>query len=190
MGKHQNDRDQFKIMRQMILAALIWSTVICGEIAKPARQAPEAFRYRNSIHRFSLNLPAKWTVREGLDGTSVSAVRPSQGPADSFLESINVVVQKPVTRPAMKQFLVKNVSQLKKIFKNFQLQEQGRTNLKRGEGSWIVYTYDLDRMTIRSLQSFLLIDDKAFVITGSASALTFPQYRPIFQTISDSFVSE
>ena len=181
-----SDYRMIPLFKIALIIAILHLHNLNGEVFQKKTVEPDAFRYRNKAHNFSLYLPKAWALTEGKNGAAIMAVRPAMTPKEAFRENVSVVVQRIRPGISLKEWIKENIPQLKKALFGFYMTEQGVLKPGRGEGGWIIYGYENNRRALKLLQNFVLLNGYAYTITGAASSLTFSRYRPIFQAMADS----
>lgn len=149
--------------------------------------------YVNKEKGFTMSFPKGWEQKEGVMGSTIIAVSPSNGKKEKFRENINVVVEKLPQRMTTKTYYTESLKVLKKLFTDFKLEKSGHNPADRMVASekteiyWSVFSHRMGKIHARVLQYMTVKGTQAFVITCSAAPDTFEKLRPSFEAAVRTF---
>lgn len=150
--------------------------------------AVDLFTYRNEKQSFSIKYLKSWEKLENIVGASVAFRRPKENKADLFLENLNVVVENlPEEKISLDQYNQAALKLLKKALPSIQLVETSQTTLAGTPAVQNIYTYHDAGPNLRLMQVYTLSNNKAYVISYTATDEHFQKYLPLIQEMLGSF---
>lgn len=139
-------------------------------------------RYYNKVMQFSILLPESWEQYENIEGVVIAA---SSDKAD-----INIVVKNIPSHVGLDEFFNVNLSKLQQLLPNIRLLARGNSVISNHKAKWIKYSLLTEKGDLEIIAYMLLISEKAYVITCSASPNDFLQFKLLFEEIAKSFKHE
>lgn len=151
-------------------------------------------RFRDTHHGFSIQLPDSWELEEGFSDEHldfvVVGVSPEEGPNDTFVENMNVLVEDVGDKISLNQYFMWNLIGLMQELPNFHVHEKVNVMVNDIKMSRIVYSWDLDKKRTATYQYIFVRGDKGYVLTFSADPGKFPGLRKTFDAVAHSFSFE
>jgi hypothetical protein len=139
--------------------------------------------YTNPMGGFTIMYPGNWEQR--MVGTTLVALSPQEGPADTFRENVNVVFE-PLTFPmAPQQYAMASLSSMQTQLAGFALVEQGPAMVGGRPAHRMVYNHFMGQ-PLSVLAYFLVVNGRGYVITCSGSPGQLARYRPYFDQIANT----
>lgn len=169
----------------IMAAVLIWASA-------PAMAAPEPdgkfMVYENKVHNFSIQYPIHWKVIEGFMGSVVVFGSPPESPGDKFSENINIVVENLTAHPDMTlaKYEESGLAQLTSIMTDFKLLERRSLTISGVPAKQTIFTCRQGVFQLKLMQTYLLADNKAWVITFAAEEATYREYEKVAKTVINS----
>jgi hypothetical protein len=170
----------------VILAAVL----ICA--SAPVMAAPDPgdkfMIYENKVHNFSIQYPLHWKVVEGFMGSVVAFGSPPESPGDKFSENINIAVEDLTAYPDMTlaKYEELGLAQLTSVMTDFKLMERRSLTISGVPAKQAIFTCRQGVFQLKLMQTYLLADNKALVITFAAEEATYREYEKVAKTMINS----
>ncbi|MHC4563195.1 MAG: PsbP-related protein [Planctomycetota bacterium] len=149
-------------------------------------KADAPVEYKDKTHAFSLTLPKGWRVKDNVAGVHVMFVSPvKQG--DTFNENINIVVGPGGELPEPEAYAKALVAGIGASFPDVKVVQAEATTINEMKALRTVYTYTLQKFSIKSVQYVIATDSKSFTVTCTALEETFDDFLEAFEAAVESF---
>lgn len=164
--------------------------------AKPAEEAaPKAApltpgkteTYTNKEKGYTIELPADWTKQEGFMGLDVISLSPAESDQDKFRENASVLSGKLDAPITLDEFYTENLKNLQKSLIDFKLESSGDITIDGQKAKWLVYTHKQGNFVSKVVQYFIMVKDRAYLITAGAEPSAYDKFKPTFDAIVKSF---
>ena len=140
--------------------------------------------YTDGAAGYTIFYPATWERR--MVNSVMVSLAPQEGPADTFRENVNVVMENLPAPMTPQQYAMAALNHLQRNMQGYQLMEQGPTTLNGRPGYYIVYRHVMMGRQIQVLAFLTTLGNRAYVITCSADPSQFARYRPFFTQIANT----
>jgi len=145
----------------------------------------------NRAAGFSLEFPGGWEISENpKDGVSLIAFRPPEKADESVYERLEVALRRDEGE-GPDDFFQEHILCLRKNYPDFALISEGSEKLSGLTSRFLVYAYTDTFFTLKVLakakQWMVWRDGRVYLITGTATVASFPQWEEAFQKIAGSF---
>jgi hypothetical protein len=156
---------------------------------------PEGTWYHSEDGGFSIVFPAEWEIAEegevfeGLEGTAVLALSPSEGPADEFLESVVAGVEEVSPGTSLAVYLTANLQHMKAAT-DYREHSRGDATIGGEPAKWAVVSWVDEGTNITALAYFLVKEGHGYFIICYAESSQFPGHRNMFESIAQTFKFE
>lgn len=144
-------------------------------------------RFRSEEYQFCLKAPDEWDIRERLEGATVVALSPSEGPKDNFRESLVVTMEKLSDTPTAEEYRSRSLEALSQAEAPPEALEVGEDELP-----WARFVHAPAGERVKVL-SFFTVHQVAGTPYGMVFAFTsnkvddFEPWEAIFRSIADTF---
>ena len=139
--------------------------------------------YTNPAGGFTIMYPGHWEQR--MVGTTVVALSPQEGPADTFRENANVVFENLNMAMAPQQYAMASLGAMQRQLTGFALMEQGPTVVAGRPAHYLVYNHVMGQ-SLQVLAFFVVVGSRGYVVTCTATPAQFQRYRPLFMQIANT----
>lgn len=136
---------------------------------------------------YSITFPSEWDVGAGWTDEDVTALSPSERPDDIFHENVTVLVDDQIGNLSLDQYYASSLDGLKKLATDFHLEDQGDIEIGGNQARYLIFTHRAGIYTFRVLQYILVEDQKAYLITCTATVDSYAKFEPEFKQIAQSF---
>lgn len=143
-------------------------------------------RYVNEEKQYSIEYPKEWQKQE-LPSLDIVLFSPAKGETSQAHATMNVVSEKVGGSVTLDQFYAESVKHLTTELQEVQVENSGELNLGGLPSKWILYNHVMLNTKFRVLQYFFVAQGTVFLLTFSAPAEDFEQYRQVFDNIASSF---
>lgn len=144
-------------------------------------------RYSNKEYGFSLNLPRRWQMRQGVNDTVVQASAPQKA-NEKFAANVNVVVSELPERISLEEFFELNKEETLRLLPGEKLGIQEGDIFAFGRrGMFLNFTTVVKDFSVRFFSAVWIKGKRVYVITASCEDKFYPEYEPAFKKILRSF---
>lgn len=152
-----------------------------------AQTIPEANRYFNLKGKYSVKFPNGWKKKEHYQSIDLVAESPQEGPSDNFIENINISIEDVEEKTTLPLFFDEKVKEMFDFIDSMQILNKGETKINLLKARWVIYAYPNFRIRAKDVAYFLVSGNRGYIITCSAQAGKFEQYRKVFDEVCMSF---
>lgn len=140
--------------------------------------------YENKKYNFKIEIPNTWTFQEETNWFNIEIKTPKN---DNINENLWIIVQELQTEETLESYTENTVIWLNDLYESYN--EISKEDTEINSTKWIILTYELSEnwYEIKSQQTVLLKDNKAFVFQYTATKDTFNQYINEINYIINSF---
>lgn len=143
-----------------------------------------AATYTDPKYGFNITGPEGWKIdKSGKQRTSVIFYAPRS--EKNFRPNLTVTVQN-IGKATLADYLEASKRAAAKLPEG-KLDRQDEIMLGGQKGAYLRYSYVDKGLVLRSVTFFVVVNEKAYVITGTAPAETYDSYRTLFLTAARSF---
>jgi len=154
---------------------------------KASASLPEGFvRHQVEGRGFSLACPQEWETRAVM-AAAIVLLSPQEGPADTFRENVNVVIEKLPAKMSLNDYQRGSMNTLRRILTDFKIHEQSAVTIGGAEARRLVYSHRMGMVKIKVLVDILVRERRGYSITCSAAPEQFDEFRGRFEEIVQSF---
>lgn len=138
---------------------------------------------------YSIQFPDEWRLdKSGLMGAKFILFSPLDGENDNFSENVNLLIQDLTGKDIdLETFTDITEKQIKEFFKDGKLLESTRVKKSGHPAQKIIYYGKQQGMTLKWMQYFWVLNEKAYVLTFTSKKETYGQYIEEVEQIMDSF---
>ena len=136
---------------------------------------------------FAMTVPDGWEVLRDIGAMRMIVRAPSEGPADTFLENVNVVIDGLPATMTTEAWDALNRSQMQTMLPGFIAGDTSFVEIGERSVRQIAYGYQQGGRTLRGLSYTLLVADRAYILTATATEEAFEKFEPTFQAVIESF---
>jgi hypothetical protein len=151
-------------------------------VIQPAQQE----HYVNAEKGFALDYPANWK-KSDIPQLDFILFAPSTQANGFPHASMNIVSEKVGAEVTLEQFYKESADNLQKALKDVNVEKSGSSNLSGVPVKWLLYTHNMQGVTFRVIQYFVVANESIYLITFSAANDAFDSYLPAFEEILRSF---
>jgi hypothetical protein len=181
-------------MTKIPILFLFLSIVGCGQTV--SKQTPKG---SNSVSdgdwkildqaSYSIQYPSTWESNQsGQLGTSFVLFSPLENEQDKFRENINLIIQDLTGKDIdLNKFTEISENQVKTLITNSNLIQSIRISTDTMEYHKLIYTGDQGAFHLKFEQFYLVVDNKAWVITFTTEQTKFESYQELGEKILNSF---
>ena len=139
--------------------------------------------------QYSIQYPANWELDTlGKMGTSFILFAGVENQGEEFKENVNLIVQDLAnSNTDLAKFVELSEGQIKKYITNAKIFESKRISVNNTEYHRIIYTGDLGILHLEWEQYYLIVKDKAFILTLTCEKKKFAKDRALAEQILSSF---
>ncbi len=157
--------------------------LLAALITEGTAQAQAYVPYTNPAGGFTIMYPGNWEQR--MVGTTVVALSPQEGPTDTFRENVNVVFEPLNMALTPQQYAMASLNAMQRQLNGFALAEQGPAMVAGRPAHYMIYNHIMGQ-NLSVLAYFLVVGNRGYVITCTASPAQLMRYRPGFVQISNT----
>lgn len=138
---------------------------------------------------YTIQYPADWEIdQSGNMGTKFYLFSPVISDEDQLRENVNLLTQDLTDyKMTLDEFIALTEGQVETMLTNGQLLLSERIKNKKGEYHKLMYSGDIDALSLTFEQYCWVIGDTAFILTFTGETETFGQYQPTGERILNSF---
>ncbi len=181
-------------MKKILTTILLFSIVAFGQISKMQNYGI----YNSSMPTdwkifdqpsYSILYPATWELdKSGKMGTSFILFAALESGQDKFRENVNLLIQDLTGKNIdLDKYTEISEGQIKTMVTNSTLIESKRLRNNTTEYHKIIYTGDQGTFHLKFEQYYMVIDNKAYVLTFTCEQNKFVDYRENAEKILNSF---
>ena len=144
--------------------------------------------YENKTLGFKVDYPQTWQQQERNDifVTGVYFSAPLEGDGDNFRERVSVSVEDLAAETSLAQYTNDALAQIKHL-SDPNTQAARTANLGQAEARQVIYTGTENDNSVRKMQTWLVKDKQAYVITYTAQTNSYEDYLPMVEAMLASF---
>ena len=135
----------------------------------------------------AFDFPEDWTRQPASGSVILLALSPEEDTADTFRESMNVVVEAYADGRDFDQYVAGSMLALSTALSNYSTVESDPTELGGRRAHRIVYSGTLDNTDLYNLVYLVDGGDRAWTITCSATPESFDRWVTTFDQIAETF---
>jgi len=139
------------------------------------------------IDRLSLRVPEGWEAREGHQGAIVALISPREHDDDPFPENVNLTAEVIAREVDLDTYVDRAIEDLEASLTGFELIDRSESQIAGRRARVIEYRVEWDEASYHLLAFLVLDQDRALVLTATATADRFDRWRPLFDVIARSF---
>lgn len=150
--------------------------------------------YTNSAEQVSFQVPSSWSFKElNQRGEGyflcAGASRPLKDLAETFAESLNLVVSDLPSGLTLDQFLEVNLKNLSAGLKVFKEEKRGDLKAANSPGKFLVYSHQYPAVAprLKVMVFMFLKNNKGYCLSCTSTSDHFLSYEEMFQAIGKSF---
>jgi hypothetical protein len=132
---------------------------------------------------FTIFYPANWEQR--MVGTTLVALSPQESPADTFRENVNVVFENLSMPMSAQQYAMLSLNAMQTQLNGFQLLQQGPVVVGGHQAHFFIYQHMMGQ-PLQVMAYFLVLGNRGYVITCTASPGDFARYQAFFGQIANT----
>lgn len=173
------------ILASTVLLATLMTYLPAGPAATE-NAAPAVEKYVNQEKHYSIEYPKDW--RKGdLPRLDLVIFSPPKGADSTSHATMNIISEHVGDAVTLDQFYNESLKHLKADLQETDIEKNGDTNIDNIPIKWILYTHKMLQNKFRVLQYFIVSNGTIYLLTFSAAADEFDQFRAEFGTIVSSF---
>jgi|JI8StandDraft_2_1071088.scaffolds.fasta_scaffold00778_17 serine/threonine-protein kinase len=151
-----------------------------------AQQTPPWKSHKTA--NYQIQYPSEWTLELGKQNTEFFLMTALESNSDNFKENINLMIQDlKGMNMNLDSYTGLSEGQIKDNLANGKIIESTRVKNKIRSYHKIIYQGDTNGYTLKWLQHYWVIQDKAYVLTFTAEASSYDQYIATVLKIFESF---
>lgn len=173
------------LLSTIALIAYMMSATAKEEPAKEETPIQQE-HYVNAEKGFGIDYPSNWK-KSDIPQLDLILFAPSTNENGFPHASMNIVSEKVGSEVTLEQFYKESADNLQKALKEVQVQKTGSSNINGTPSKWLLYTHNMQGVTFRVIQYFVVANGSIYLITFSAADEAFDRYLPTFEEILRSF---
>ncbi|MGB5715002.1 MAG: PsbP-related protein [Waterburya sp.] len=175
----------------VLVGTITMLTVTVGGwlLVKPRVIEPEIelSLYENSSQGFRIDYPETWSPqnRDDFFATGVVFFSPPEDDSDQFKERVSILIEN-LADTSLAQYSEQSLAEIKRL-SDPNVDEAQTINLRGEEGRQIVYGGEENGNPVQRMQTWLIKDNQAYVITYTAKPESYDKYLPTVEKMIESF---
>jgi serine/threonine-protein kinase len=144
--------------------------------------------YENPNQGFRINYPDNWSAqnRDDFFATGVVFFSPLEDDSDQFKERVSILRENLANNTSLRQYTEQSLAEIKRL-SDPDVDEAQKINLGENEGRQIVYSGEENGRPVQRMQTWLVKDNQAYVITYTAKSESYDKYLPTVAKMIESF---
>lgn len=138
---------------------------------------------------YSISYPSDWNIDTSrVLGSDAFFFSPKESEADKFSENVNILVQNlKGMNINLDRFVEISEGQIKNLVTDGQLLESKRISENGKEFQRLVYTGRQGVFSLKTIQYYIIVNEKAYVITFVSEVSMYDKYERVGLKVLDSF---
>ncbi len=192
MVKKEETKKLAIILVPLLILTLALSAIACGgggeETPKSTQTQALTSDYDSPLYGIRIAYPQDWTKQEGLLGTVVSFLSPTKREPYIAQENVSIRVDDLSTQPmTLNEFTQLAISQLQQVITDYHIIDSGETALADRPAYEVVFTGKQGQYTLKWRLAWAVENNKAYIITYTATESNYANYQEIVDQMIDSF---
>ncbi len=144
--------------------------------------------YENPNQGFSIDYPDTWSAqnRDDFFATGVVFFSPLEDDSDQFKERVSILIENLANDTSLTQYTEQSLAEIKRL-SDPDVDEAQKINLGENKGRQIVYSGEENGRPVQRMQTWLVKDNQAYVITYTAKPDSYDKYLPTVEKMIESF---
>jgi eukaryotic-like serine/threonine-protein kinase len=144
--------------------------------------------YENPTQGFKISYPETWSKqnRDDFFATGVVFFSPLENEEDIFKEQVSVLVEVLPQNMSLRQYTSESIAEIKKL-SDPNVSPAQTINLGKQEAKQVVYSGEENGTLVRRMQTWLIKNNQAYVITYTAQPDNYESYLPTAEQMIESF---
>jgi len=130
------------------------------------------------IDNYSITVPSGWLAQR-TDSSTVFVLYSPVEENDTFQENGNLTIEKLPTEYSVKGYLEAAQKNIKKIYGNFALIEEGE--------NYQIISGDINGIVVQQIQFVSIKENTAYILTFTSNPENFNRYKDTFKKIQETF---
>jgi eukaryotic-like serine/threonine-protein kinase len=145
--------------------------------------------YSDSQYGFEIQYPKDWEKEEDVSSIAVRFRSPKEGTSDLLQENVNVVTEDLQGQEvSLQEYTNLSIKNIQEYIEDFSVVEQGKMQVAKGDGYYIVYTGTGNGLKLKFRQEWTLEGDSAYVVTYTAQEKDFSKYEKTAKEMMQTFM--
>lgn len=161
------------------------TTLQNGSTTLQDNQITQFEKYTNPEKGYSIEYPTNWK-KSDVPQLDFVLFAPT-GKNDKTHASINVVSEKVGSDINLELFFNESTKNLTSALKDVKIEKTGTAFLNGTPAKWVQYTHNIQGITFKVLQYFIVSGESIYLLTYSASEEDFNKFRPDSEQIANTF---
>lgn len=141
--------------------------------------------FENKQGGYKITVPAKWTVKQDSEITSVYA--PEEGEMDPWREKLEISVSDANDLSLEEAFAFYIEQDVPALYDQFVILRQGEEEIKGLKSKWFVFSFTQSSVTLTNVFYLFLKNNKLFILQGIAEKSIYPNFENSYLEIIRSF---
>jgi eukaryotic-like serine/threonine-protein kinase len=144
--------------------------------------------YENPSNGFKVSYPELWSTenRDDFFATGVIFLSPLENDEDTFQEQVSILVEVLPQDMSIGTYTKESIAEIKKL-SDPNVSPAQTINLGRQEAKQVVYSGEENGTPVRRMQTWLIKNNQAYVITYTAQPNSYESYLPTAEQMIESF---
>ncbi len=144
--------------------------------------------YENPNQGFRIDYPDTWSAqnRDDFFATGVVFFSPLEDDSDQFKERVSILIENLANDTSLTQYTEQSLAEIKRL-SDPDVDEAQKINLGENKGRQIVYSGEENGRPVQRMQTWLVKDNQAYVITYTAKPDSYDKYLPTVEKMIESF---
>jgi serine/threonine protein kinase len=153
-------------------------------------QVENLLTYQSSAHQFKIKYPEKWEKQElqnPVINDVVVFIAPKKNTADAYQEQITVSIEDLPKPMSLDEYNQSSLQQIKTNFTDVKILEETPKTIANHRGYTVVFDDKDGQTNTKKMQTWTLMDNKAYVITYTAEKSEYSDYLKTAENMMNSF---
>ncbi|NJR25838.1 MAG: protein kinase [Richelia sp. CSU_2_1] len=146
--------------------------------------------YQSSEHQFAMKYPERWEKQE-LQNPLIADVlvftAPKKNSADAYQEQMIVRIEDLPRPMSLEEYNKWSIGQIKTTFTDVNIIEETAKTVANNSGYAVVFDAKEGEKSLKKMQAWTLINNKAYVLTYTAEKSDYPEYLKSAEGMVESF---
>ena len=171
-----------------VAGAIAASTFAIQNFSKT--QFENLLSYQSSAHNFKIKYPEKWEKQElqnPVINDVVVFIAPKKNTADAYQEQITISIEDLPKPMSLDEYNQSSLKQIKTNFTDVKILEETPKTIANHRGYTVVFDDKDGQTNTKKMQTWTLMNNKAYVITYTAEKSEYSQYLKTAENMMNSF---
>ena len=187
VARQRKSKSGFKSLSIIVIGIVAILGAILGAWRLTFSKPIKLDLYQNDARGFKINYPAEWSQlnRDDFIATGVMFLSTQEDDRD-FQERVSVLVENLVPNTTLAKYTAESLAEIKKL-SDPSLENSQIITMGNHEGRQVVYQGEENGYSVQRMQTWLVKDNLAYVITYTAAPDQYDVYLPAVKEMIESF---